>query len=497
MRSWPPAAIPHGSPAIPHRQPRTARYRRGRWCPTASAPCSTRPPRWPTASPRPASGCTSSAAACATPSWAAPSTPSTSTSPPTPGPTTSRRSWPAGPTRCGPGQALRHDRRQDGRPHLRDHHPPGRGVRRPTPASPTWRSPTRSRPTCPGATSRSTPWRSRCPTAELIDPFGGAGRPGRQPAAHAAGARGVVQRRPAADAARRPVHRRLRAGARPRAGRGGEDAARPAGDRLGRAHPRRARQADGGRATRPPACGSSSTPGWPRSSCPSCRRCALEQDPIHRHKDVLAHTIAVVEKTRAPTAIAAPGRAAARRRQAQDPLVRPGRGVRSTTTRWSAPAWPRERHAGAALPERRHRGGQPAGRAAPAVPHLQRWAGPTAAVRRYVRDAGPLLDELNELTRCDCTTRNERKAARAGRRGWTSSRTASPSCASRRSSTHPARPRRPPDHGAPRPEARSRWSARRVDFLLELRLEEGPLGEDEARRRLDAWWAEQQERLSD
>ena len=29
-----------------------------------------------------------------------------------------------------------------------------------------------------------------------------------------------------------------------------------------------------------------------------------------------------------------------------------------------------------------------------------------SAVRRYVRDAGPLLDDLNELTRCDCTTRN-------------------------------------------------------------------------------------------
>ena len=38
-----------------------------------------------------------------------------------------------------------------------------------------------------------------------------------------------------------------------------------------------------------------------------------------------------------------------------------------------------------------------------------------SAVRRYVRDAGPLLDELNELTRCDCTTRNERKAAQLSR----------------------------------------------------------------------------------
>ena len=39
-----------------------------------------------------------------------------------------------------------------------------------------------------------------------------------------------------------------------------------------------------------------------------------------------------------------------------------------------------------------------------------------SAVRRYVRDAGPLLRELNVLTRCDCTTRNERKAAQLSKR---------------------------------------------------------------------------------
>lgn len=33
-----------------------------------------------------------------------------------------------------------------------------------------------------------------------------------------------------------------------------------------------------------------------------------------------------------------------------------------------------------------------------------------SAVRRYVRDAGPLLDRLHVLTRSDCTTRNKRKA---------------------------------------------------------------------------------------
>ena len=50
-----------------------------------------------------------------------------------------------------------------------------------------------------------------------------------------------------------------------------------------------------------------------------------------------------------------------------------------------------------------------------------------SAVRRYVRDAGDLLDELNVLTRCDCTTRNERKAHASSAAAWTSSRSGSPS----------------------------------------------------------------------
>src|SRR5205814_7591333 len=38
-----------------------------------------------------------------------------------------------------------------------------------------------------------------------------------------------------------------------------------------------------------------------------------------------------------------------------------------------------------------------------------------SAVRRYVRDAGPLLSRLHVLTRADCTTRNRAKAARLAR----------------------------------------------------------------------------------
>ena len=42
--------------------------------------------------------------------------------------------------------------------------------------------------------------------------------------------------------------------------------------------------------------------------------------------------------------------------------------------------------------------------------HTYRLGWSDSAVRRYVRDADDLLHELNVLTRCDCTTRNERKA---------------------------------------------------------------------------------------
>ncbi len=48
--------------------------------------------------------------------------------------------------------------------------------------------------------------------------------------------------------------------------------------------------------------------------------------------------------------------------------------------------------------------------------HTYRMGWTDSAVRRYVRDAGPLLDRLNELTRCDCTTRNARQGVDAARR---------------------------------------------------------------------------------
>ncbi len=112
------------------------------------------------------------------------------------------------------------------------------------------------------------------------------------------------------------------------------------------------------------------------------------------------------------------------------------------------------------------------------------------AVRRYVRDAGPLLDRLNELTRCDCTTRNANKARALGRR---MDELEARIVDLRQQEELDAI--RPDLDGAQVMEvlglSPGREVGRALAFLLELRLEEGPLGEDEARKRLVEWWGDQ------
>ena len=79
-----------------------------------------------------------------------------------------------------------------------------------------------------------------------------------------------------------------------------------------------------------------------------------------------------------------------------------------------------------------------------------------SAVRRYVRDAGPLLPWLHVLTRADCTTRNKRKADRLRRTyDELEERIARPLRAGG-ARLDPPRPRRQPDHGDPRDRSRSR-----------------------------------------
>lgn len=110
-----------------------------------------------------------------------------------------------------------------------------------------------------------------------------------------------------------------------------------------------------------------------------------------------------------------------------------------------------------------------------------------SAVRRYVRDAGDQLERLHMLTRADVTTRNRRKADRLG---------FAYDDLEERIRILQAQE----ELDAVRPDldgeqvmrllgiAPGREVGQAMKFLLELRLDEGPLGEEEAARRLLAWW---------
>ncbi|MDE0776259.1 MAG: CCA tRNA nucleotidyltransferase [Nocardioides sp.] len=114
-----------------------------------------------------------------------------------------------------------------------------------------------------------------------------------------------------------------------------------------------------------------------------------------------------------------------------------------------------------------------------------------SAVRRYVRDAGAQLARLHVLTRADCTTRNQRKAERL-RRTYDDleTRIADLSEAEELASI------RPDLDGNQIMEILDLAPGREVGqayaYLLEVRLDQGPLEHDAAEAALRAWWAERQ-----
>ena len=112
------------------------------------------------------------------------------------------------------------------------------------------------------------------------------------------------------------------------------------------------------------------------------------------------------------------------------------------------------------------------------------------AVRRYVRDAGDLLDELNHLQRCDCTTRNQNRARALQRRMDDLERRIAE--LREQEELDAIRPpldgRQVMEHLGVKP---GRVVGEALDFLLEARLDEGPMSEAEAYARLDAWAREQ------
>jgi poly(A) polymerase len=211
----------------------------------------------------------------------------------------------------------------------------------------------------------------------------------------------------------------------------------------------------------------------------------LEQDPVQKHKDVLHHTFAVVERCEPDLVL----RLAALLHDIGKPRTREITpegvqfhhhevvGARMARVRLEALRYP-----SAVVDD-----------VVKLVEMHLRFHGYTewsdSAVRRYVRDAGPLLDKLNQLTRADCTTRNPQRAKQlVALQDDLEERIA------RLAEEENLDAMRPPLDGRevmahlgiePGPLV-----GEALEYLMELRLERGPIEQDEAYELLDAWAAE-------
>ena len=220
----------------------------------------------------------------------------------------------------------------------------------------------------------------------------------------------------------------------------------------------------------------------------------LEQDPIHRHKDVLTHTFAVVENVRpdaSPDFDFRITRLAALFHDIGKPRTRgykDGKGV----------TFHHHEVVGARMTKARLKALKYSSQDVDAITelvalhlrfHTYAMGWTDSAVRRYVRDAGPLLNELNVLTRCDCTTRNEKKALLLARRMDDLERRIAEVMAREELAAL-----RPELDGAQVMELLGippgRDVGKAMEFLMEIRLEEGLIGTDAITERLRAWWAE-------
>lgn len=211
----------------------------------------------------------------------------------------------------------------------------------------------------------------------------------------------------------------------------------------------------------------------------------LEQDPVHRHKDVFRHTLAVVK--RCPP---------------EDLTLRLAallHDVGKPATRQVTPEGVQFHHhevVGARMAEERLRALRFPEKMVQDVRalvemhlrfHTYRLGWTDGALRRYVRDAGPLLDRLNHLTRADCTTQNPKKAkVLAELQDDLEQRIA------RLAEEENLAAIKPPLDGhevmghlgiPPGPLV-----GEALEHLLELRMDRGPISEEEAFRLLDEWW---------
>src|ERR687892_477957 len=209
----------------------------------------------------------------------------------------------------------------------------------------------------------------------------------------------------------------------------------------------------------------------------------LEQDPVHRHKDVFHHTLAVIERT--PPVL-------------ELRLAALLHDIGKPKTRRIGPEGVSFHHhevVGADMARERLRALRYPNHVVNDVEQLirlhhrfhtfrQGWS--DSAVRRYVRDAGPLYDRLNDLVRADVTTRNPEKVRRIFQRmDHLEERVRE---LAQQEEIERLRPELDGfqimaylgvEQGRVVGEAR--------EYLMDIRLDAGPIGTDAAYERLDAW----------
>ena len=210
----------------------------------------------------------------------------------------------------------------------------------------------------------------------------------------------------------------------------------------------------------------------------------LEQDPVHKHKDVFHHTLAVVERCD-PTDL-------------ELRLAALLHDIGKPRTRQVTPEGVQFHHhevVGARMAEERLRALRYPNSLVDNVRKLvemhlrfhgygEGWT--DSAVRRYVRDAGPLLDKLNQLTRADVTTGNRFRAKQ-----FQALQDELEERIAHLAEEENLEAIRPPLDGnevmahlgiGPGPVV-----GKAREHLMELRLEHGPMEKDEAYRLLDEW----------
>ena len=228
--------------------------------------------------------------------------------------------------------------------------------------------------------------------------------------------------------------------------------------------------------------------GWADEHLPELPALRLEQDPIHRHKDVLTHTIAVTSQSppRLRVRLAAlfhdVGKPRTRSYEHGGVTFRHHEAVGARMTRKRMPKLGYHEDLTTDVAQLVFLSGRFKG-------YTDGWS--DSAVRRYARDGGALLGDLNDLVRSDCTSRNPRRVTALHEALNDLERRIAE--LAREEAIKAERPEVDGDRVIahlgiePGPVV-----GRALRFLLELKRSEGDLGETAVLERLDVWWAEQQ-----